>query len=150
MNTLNGPIGLFHTTNLKVETALVTLGFEKVSTSRIIRATDGKESLVFWSKTTNGAGLSAAAIHHDMTKGGAALEREDHEAKLLAQLNQAQRDMFYKAVTNYLRTYAANRDTLIDEIKSTPRRVEVINGNKAVCIPENATNETKAAFSKYL
>lgn len=131
MNT-HGPQELFHTTNLKAATALVTLGFEKLQTSIIIRA-DGKESMVFWFKPTSPDGLVAATIFHGMTKGGDALSKSDPEN-----------------VINYLRSYAANRDELVSEIKNTTRMVEVRNGDKSALISENATDEQKRALAKIL
>lgn len=131
MNT-HGPQELFHTTNLKTATALVTLGFEKLQTSIIIR-TDGKESMVFWFKPTNPDGLAALAVYHGMTKGGDALAKSDPEN-----------------VVNYLRTYAANRDELVSEIRNTPRQVEVKNGDRSALISENATEDQKRALAKIL
>ena len=131
MNT-HSPQELFHTTNLKTATALVTLGFEKLQTSIIIR-TDGKESMVFWFKPTNADGLAAALVYHGMTKGGDALSKSDPEN-----------------IINYLRTYAANRDELVNEIRHTPRQVEVKNGDRSALISENATDEQKRALAKIL
>ena len=127
------PIELFHTTNLKTATALVTLGFEKVSTSIIVRASDKQESMVFWFRPRNGDGLSAQVVYHGMTKGGEDLSKSDPEN-----------------IVNYLRTYAANRDELINEIRTTPRKVEIENNGRSVLISENASDETKRAVAKFL
>lgn len=127
------PIELFHTTNLKTATALVTLGFEKVSTSIIVRASDKQESMVFWFKTSNENGLSAQVVYHGMTKGGETLSKSDPEN-----------------IVNYLRTYAANRDELINEIRNTPRQIEVEKGGRMALIREGASNETKRAVAKFL
>ena len=127
------PIELFHTTNLKTATALVTLGFEKVSTSIIVRASDKQESMVFWFKTSNENGLSAQVVYHGMTKGGETLSKSDPEN-----------------IVNYLRTYAANRDELINEIRNTPRQIEVEKGGRSVLISENASDEPKRAVAKFL
>lgn len=126
-------IELFHTTNLKTATALVTLGFEKVSTSIIVRATDKQESMVFWFRPRNSDGLSAQAVYHGMTKGGEALSKSDPEN-----------------VVNYLRAFAANRDELINEIRNTPRKVEVEKDGRSVLISEGAGDETKRAVAKFL
>ena len=126
------PLELFHTSNLKTATALVTLGFEKKSTSIIIR-TDGRESMVFWFNPKNADGLSAVSVYHGMTKGGEDLAKSDPEN-----------------IVNYLRTYAANRDELVNEIRSTPRMVEVRNGEKSALIREDATDEQKRALAKLL
>lgn len=132
MNNTYEPRELFHTSNLKTATALLTLGFEKKSTSIILRA-DGKESLVFWFSPQNPDGLSAASVYHGMTKGGEALAKSDPEN-----------------VVNYLRTYAANRDEIVSEIRTTPRLVEVRNGDKSALIREDATEEQKRALAKLL
>lgn len=126
-------IELFHTTNLKTATALVTLGFEKVSTSIIVRASDKQESMVFWFKPRNGDGLSAQDVYHGMTKGGEVLAISDPEN-----------------IVNYLRTYAANRDELINEIRNTTRKIEVGRNGRSVLISENASDETKRAVAKFL
>ena len=131
MNT-HERVELFHTTNLKTATALITLGFTKLQTSITVR-TDGKESMVFWFKPTNDAGLQAATVYHGMTKGGESLSKSDPEN-----------------VVNYLRAYAANRDELVSEIRNTPRMVEVRNGDKSALIPENATEEQKRNVAKLL
>lgn len=126
------PQELFHTSNLKTATALVTLGFEKKTTSIIIR-TDGKESMVFWFAPKNADGLSAISVYHGMTKGGEDLAKADPEN-----------------VVNYMRTYAANRDELVNEIRNTPRMVEIRNGDKSALIREDATDEQKKALAKLL
>lgn len=149
MNT-HEPLELFHTTNLKTATALVTFGFEKVSTSIIVRATDRQESMVFWFRPRTADDLSAQVIYHDMTKGGEALAREDYEGQLLAIVPQDKHHLFYKAVTNYLRTYAANRDELINEIRNTPRQVEVEKGGVKASIREGASDAVKKAVSRFL
>lgn len=131
MNT-HQPQELFHTTNLKTATALVTLGFVKISTSIIVR-TDGKESMVFWFEPRNQAGQDAVAIYHGMTKGGDALAKSDPEN-----------------IVNYLRTYAANRDELINEIRTTPRQIEVEKNGTRALIREHASDDTKKSVSKFL
>ncbi len=123
---------LFHTTNLKTATALVTLGFEKIQTSITLR-TDGSESMVFWFRPRNEAGLTASAVYHGMTKGGDALAKSDPEN-----------------VVNYLRVYAANRDELISEIRNTTRKIEVRNGDKSALITEGASDELKQGVAKLL
>lgn len=126
------PQELFHTTNLKTAAALVTLGFNKISTSIIVR-TDGKESMVFWFEPRNPDGQSAMTVFHGMTKGGEALAKSDPEN-----------------VLNYLRTYAANRDELVNEIRTTPRQIEVEKDGVRALIREGASGETKQAVSKFL
>lgn len=126
-------IELFHTTNLKTATALVTLGFEKVSTSIIVRATDKQESMVFWFRPRNADGLSAQVVYHGMTKGGEALSKSDPEN-----------------VVNYLRAFAANRDELISEIRNTPRQIEVKRGDRSALIREGASDEVKQGVAKFL
>lgn len=125
-------IELFHTTNLKTAAALVTLGFTKISTSIIVR-TDGKESMVFWFEPTNEDGLSAFTVFHGMTKGGDALAKSDPEN-----------------IVNYLRQYAANRDELVNEIRHTPRQIEVVKDGKSALIREGASDLIKKAVSKFL
>jgi len=123
---------LFHTTNLKTATALVTLGFEKQKTSVIVRM-DGKESMVFWFTPRNAEGLNAIDVFNGMTKGGEALTKSDPEN-----------------IVNYLRTYAANRDELVSEIRTIPRMIEIRNGDRSALIREDATDEQKRAIAKLL
>ena len=131
MNT-HEPQELFHTTNLKTATALVTLGFTKISTSIIVRA-DKKESMVFWFEPRNADGLAAMTVFHGMTKGGEALAKDDPEN-----------------IVNYLRAYAANRDELITDIRNTPRQIEVEKDGNRALIREGASDATKKAVSKLL
>lgn len=123
---------LFYTTNLKVATALVTLGFEKTSISKTKRA-DGKESIVFWFEPENEHGESAEVIQDGMTKGGRKLSQDDPEN-----------------VVNYLRAFAANRDELVSDIRNTPRMIEVSINGKIALINENATPETRAKMAEIL
>jgi len=140
---------LFHTTNLKVATALATFGFTKTPSSQTKRD-DGSDSIVYWFDAKGPDGLVAQPIYHDMTKGAEALGKADHEKQLVDQLTSAQKDLFYKAVTNYLRCYAASRDELIAEIRAMPRRVEIKKGENTALISEFASEETKKTVSKLL
>jgi hypothetical protein len=119
---------LFFTANIKVATALLTLGFERNSpfTVRTVR-TDGQESTVFWFEPVNAEGITAKSVLHGMTKGGDDLRKNDPEN-----------------VINYLRDAMANRDELITEIRNTTRMV-IINlpDGRKVSIPETATKEQR-------
>lgn len=121
---------MFHTMNLKTATALVTLGFTKISTEIVLRA-DGKESMVFWFEPKNQDGLAAGVVYHGMTKGGDELAKNDPEN-----------------IVNYLREYAANRDELINEIRNTPRKIAIEKDGKTALLPENATSGTKAKIAE--
>jgi hypothetical protein len=123
------PQKLFHTTNLKAATALLTLGFKKVALSRMIRR-DGKESIVYWFDSTNTSGLQANAIYEGMTSKGEELMRKNPES-----------------VVNYLRCFAANRDELIADIKATPRMVIFEKDGRKVAISENASEEIKSQIA---
>jgi len=123
---------LFHTTNVKVATALLTLGFEKITISSITR-TDGQNSIVFWFAGTNPDGLKASAVFHGMTKGGSALARSEPEN-----------------VINYLRCYAGNRDELIADIHHTPKMVVIEKDGQKIAISATASEETKRQIAEMI
>ena len=123
---------LFHTTNLKAATALLTLGFDKLATSKIKRE-DGKDSIVFWFDPTNDEGLRAQDVYHGMTKGGEALMEIDPDN-----------------VINYMRVYAGNRDELVADIHKTPRLVSIESNGKRVAISEKASEETRQKIAEML
>jgi len=125
-------IELFHTTNIKVATALLTLGFEKITISSMTR-TDGQTSIVFWFAGTNAEGLKAATVHHGMTKGGEALARKEPEN-----------------ILNYLRCYANNRDELIADVKHTPKMVVIEKDGQKIAISANASEETKRQIAEMI
>lgn len=118
----------FYTPNLKVATAMVTLGFLPKMPSPITRTvrTDGRESTVFWLDAVNDKGQRAEDVFAGMTKGGEALNESDPENPI-----------------NYIRAALANRDVLIDWIRNTPRRVEVEIKGKRLLIREDATSNDK-------
>lgn len=121
---------MFHTMNLKTATALVTLGFTKISTEIVLRS-DGKESMVFWFESKNQDGLAAGSVYYGMTKGGEELAKADPEN-----------------IVNYLREFAANRDELINEIRNTPRKIAIEKDGKTALLPENASAEAKAKIAE--
>ena len=123
---------LFHTTNLKVATALLTLGFEKVTISKMTRA-DGQNSIVFWFAGTNADGIKARDVFHGMTKGGEALARKEPEH-----------------IVNYLRCYANNRDELIADIHNTPEMVVIEKDGQKIAISKNASEETKRQIAEMI
>jgi hypothetical protein len=122
----------FHTTNLKTATALLTLGFEKITISKMTRA-DGKDSIVFWFAGTNAEGLKAATVFHGMTKGGEALARKEPEH-----------------IVNYLRCYANNRDELIADIHNTPEMVVIEKDGQKIAISKTASDETKRQIAEMI
>ena len=123
---------LFHTTNLKVATALLTLGFEKVTISKMTRA-DGQNSIVFWFAGTNADGIKARVVFHGMTKGGEALARKEPEH-----------------IVNYLRCYANNRDELIADIHNTPDMVVIEKDGQKIAISATASEETKRQIAEMI
>jgi hypothetical protein len=123
---------LFHTTNVKVATALLTLGFEKITISSMTRS-DGQNSIVFWFTGTNADGLKAFEVFHGMTKGGEALSRKDPEN-----------------VINYLRCFAGNRDQLIADIKHTPKMVVIEKDGQKIAISSTASEETKRQIAEMI
>lgn len=125
-------IELFHTTNIKVATALLTLGFEKITISSMTR-TDGQTSIVFWFAGTNAEGLKAATVHHGMTKGGEALARKEPEN-----------------IVNYLRCYAGNRDELIADVKHTPKMVVIEKDGQKIAVSATATDEMKRQIAEMI
>lgn len=123
---------LFHTMNLKVAAALVTLGFE-VNTppiTRIIRE-DGVESTLFWFSGTNREGMKAMDVANGMTKRGDELSKSDPENPI-----------------NYMRVFASNRDEMIGLIKNTPRQIEVKKDGRKLLLSENASDEARLKAAK--
>jgi hypothetical protein len=125
---------MFHTTNLKAATALVTLGFELLNppVTRIVRD-DGEDSTVFWFEPRNKEGRKAIDVYRGMTKGGEDLNESDPENPI-----------------NYIRTALGNRDELITLIRNTPRNVVIKRKGRSIAIREDATNEQKEQFKPYL
>jgi hypothetical protein len=125
---------MFHTCNLKIATALVTLGFDmcKPPVTRTVRD-DGKESAMFWFEPRNGDGLSAMDVMRGMTKDADSLNARDPENPI-----------------NYLRAYAANRDEIVSLVKSTPRHVVVERNGRRIAIREDASEETRRKISNLL
>jgi hypothetical protein len=123
---------LFHTTNIKVATALLTLGFEKITISSMTR-TDGQTSIVFWFAGTNAEGLKAATVYHGMTKGGEALARKEPEN-----------------IVNYLRCYAGNRDELIADVKHTPKMVVIEKDGQKIAVSATASDEMKRQIAEMI
>ena len=123
---------LFHTTNLKVATALLTFGFEKVTISKMTRA-DGQNSIVFWFAGTNADGIKARDVLHGMTKGGEALARKEPEH-----------------IVNYLRCYANNRDELIADIHNTPDMVVIEKDGQKIAISKNASEDMKRQIAEMI
>jgi hypothetical protein len=68
-----------------------------------------------------------------MTKGGEDLDKSDPEN-----------------IVNYLRSFAANRDVLVDIIRGTPRMIEIERNGKRIAISENASEEMKRKFAAKL
>jgi hypothetical protein len=123
---------LFHTTNLKAATALLTLGFEKLAISRMVRR-DGKESIVYWFDATNAEGMPANLVYDGMTTGGEKLMQSDPESPI-----------------NYMRCFAANRDELVNDIKATPRMVEIERDGRKIAVSENASAEVKKQIASMI
>ena len=125
---------MFHTTNLKAATALVTLGFDLLTppVTRTVRD-DGEESTVFWFEPRNSDGLKAMDVYRDMTKGSDALRAADPENPI-----------------NYIREALSNRDELISLIRNTPRNVVIKRNGRSIAIREDASKEQKEQFKPYL
>jgi hypothetical protein len=125
---------MFHTTNLKAATALVTLGFELLNppVTRTVRD-DGEDSTVFWFEPRNKEGKKAIDVYRGMTKGGEDLNASDPENPI-----------------NYIRTALGNRDELISLIRNTPRNVVIKRMGRSIAIREDASKEQKEQFKPYL
>lgn len=125
----------FYTANLKVATALVTLGFAPKMPSPITRTirSDGRESTVFWFDATNKDGMQADEVFKGMTKGAEDIEKTDPENPI-----------------NYIRAALQNREVLVDWIRATPQRVEVEIKGKKLLIRRDASEEDKKRLIKYL
>lgn len=120
---------LFHTTSVKVATALLTLGFQKLAISRMKRS-QNRETVVFWFSPTNAEGITASSVCKGMTAGADVLMRKDPEN-----------------VINYLRCALANRDELIADIHNTPRMIVIEKDGRTVAISENASEATKKSIA---
>lgn len=125
---------MFHTTNLKAASALVTLGFELLNppVTRTVRD-DGVESTVFWFEPINKEGKKAIEVYRDMTKGSEKLRASDPENPI-----------------NYMREVLSNRDELISLIRNVPRHVIINRNGRSIAIREDATKEQKDQFKPYL
>lgn len=125
----------FYTANLKVATALVTLGFAPKMPNPITRTvrSDGRESTVFWFDATNKDGMQADEVFRGMTKGAEDIEKTDPENPI-----------------NYIRAALQNREVLVDWIRATPQRVEVEIKGKKLLIRRDASEEDKKQLIKYL
>jgi hypothetical protein len=125
----------FYTANLKVATALVTLGFAPKMPNPITRTirSDGRESTVFWFDATNKDGMQADEVFKGMTKGAEDIEKADPENPI-----------------NYIRAALQNREVLVDWIRATPQRVEVEIKGKKLLIRRDASEEDKKRLIKYL
>ena len=133
--TINDREQYFYTPNLKVATAMVTLGFLPKMPCPITRTvrSDGRESTVFWLDAVNDKGQRAEDVFAGMTKGGEALNESDPENPI-----------------NYMRSALANRDVLVDWIRNTPRRIEVEIKGKRLLIREDATDADKEELVKFI
>lgn len=125
----------FYTANLKVATALVTLGFAPKMPNPITRTirSDGRESTVFWFDATNKDGMQADEVFKGMTKGAEDIEKVDPENPI-----------------NYIRAALQNREVLVDWIRATPQRVEVEIKGKKLLIRRDASEEDKKRLLKYI
>ena len=125
---------MFHTTNLKAATALVTMGFELLNppVTRTVRE-DGVESTVFWFEPKNPEGVRAQDVFRGMTKGSSELMEKDPENPI-----------------NYMRVALQNRDQLIGLIRNTPRNVVISRNGRAIAIREDATKEQRDSFKPFL
>ena len=124
----------FHTSNLKVATALVTMGFEfaKPPVTRMVRD-DGKESTIFWFEPFNVDGKAAMDVFRWMTKDGDMLQAKDPENPI-----------------NYLRCALANRDELIALVKQCPRQVVIERNGRKIAIREDASEETRKKIANLI
>jgi hypothetical protein len=142
---------MFHTCNLKVATALVTLGFDmlKPPVTRTVRD-DGKDSTVFWFEPRNSEGVSAVEVLRSCTKGFDDLVRQDPEKELVASLNERQMQLLRKVIIIYLTCHGLNRDEMVWLIKNTPRFVEVVRNGRRAAIREDSNEETRRKISNLL
>lgn len=126
---------LFHTSNLKLATALVTLGFElhEAPVTRQVRS-DGNETTVFWFNASHpDNGQSAFDIFQNFTKRSEFFAESNPEHPL-----------------NYMRAFADNRDELIDLIRNTPRDVVIERNGRRIAIRETASEDTRKKFAALL
>jgi hypothetical protein len=126
--TYNDKESYFYTANIKVATALATMGFamkQPEPVTRMVRP-DGKESTVFWFDELSTTGAKARDVVLGMTKEADALDSSDPENPI-----------------NYIRAALLNRDTLVDLVHSTPRRIIIERNGKRIAIREDATDADK-------
>jgi hypothetical protein len=94
---------------------------------------DGKESTVFWFDELSTTGAKARDVVLGMTKEADALDASDPENPI-----------------NYIRAALLNRDTLVDLVHSTPRRIIIERNGKRIAIREDATDADKKNFATKL
>ena len=103
--TYNDKESYFYTANIKVATALATMGFamkQPEPVTRMVRP-DGKESTIFWFDDLSTTGAKARDVVLGMTKEGDALDASDPENPI-----------------NYIRAALLNRDTLVELVCTRP------------------------------
>jgi hypothetical protein len=130
-------LSLFSTQNIRVATALTTLVFKFESDSapvtRVVR-NSGEESTVFWFHSAHPeTGESADEVSRRMTS----------EAEAFAEANP-------EHPVAYMHAYAANYRELLRVVKNTPRQVVIERNGKILSISENATEEDRKRFAKFL
>lgn len=122
---------MFHTTYIKVASALLTLGFEfaKPPVTRMINE-NGSESVTFWFEPRNSEGKTAIEVFRGMTKDAESLAISDPENPI-----------------NYMRCALANRDELIALIRMAPKHIVIERNGRRVAIREDATPEQRKQIS---
>lgn len=115
---------MFYTSNLKVASALLTLGFEplKPPITHAVRA-DQKSTVVFWFHPENHEGVSATSVMHGMTKGADELSEDDP--------------------INYMRCVLANRDELVGIVKNAPKHVIITRNGRKCAIRDDTSEEAR-------
>jgi hypothetical protein len=128
-------IAIFNTRDLKLASILTALGFEfesdQVPATRI-RRESGDESTVFHFKAA-----------HPQTS-----QQADEIMRAFSSDDYIEKNP--EAPVAYMIAALRNRDQLLTAIKATPRQIVFERNGKIVSISENATDEDKKRFAKFI
>jgi hypothetical protein len=129
-------LDLFHTTNIKLAAALVTLGwnlYEAEPVTRLVNDDNTETTRFFFHSRHPESGHSAFDIFQKFDKQAEVFNSTDPEHPL-----------------NYIRAALFNRDELVGLVKRTARLVTISRNGKRIAISERADDETKKKFARFL
>jgi hypothetical protein len=130
------PLDLFHTVNLKLASALLTLGwnlYEQEPVTRIVNPDQTETTRFFFLSRHPETGASAFEVFKNFEKHAEVFATADPEHPL-----------------NYIRAALYNRDELVGLVKRTHRMVSIHRNGKRIAISEHADAETKQKLAKFI